>query len=380
MVKTELGRAFLAATAALTPAPRVLLKDPKTERYYSPTAAAKLDANVRKTLVQAGDREVIDLFYNTYHGTPLAYARAINLIGTAGVGPGAGQRLADFGFGSVGQLRMLASLGFDTIGIEVSPFLVDLYSDPADQGPFGKGSVKMTFGHFPADALVAAAVGGGLDVFLSKNTLKRGYIHPYRTPGKPEWVIKLGVTDEVFLRTVHDALKPGGLFMIYNICPAPTPEDKPFVTWTDGRSPFTRDQLAAAGFQVIAFDVDDTDFVREMGRRLHWDRGADADGPRSRPVGDLHHGPRVQRGRAVGGFEPRSRPPTNIRAPWSCRRPRAGFVPSTSVSASEARKTMTLATSSGVPTRPRGIWLTFAVSSSGVQIPSPSARVPARPR
>ena len=204
MVKTELGRAFLAATAALAPAPRVLLKDPKTERYYSPTAAAKLDANVRKTLVQAGDREVIDLFYNTYHGTPLAYARAINLIGTAGVGPGAGQRLADFGFGSVGQLRMLASLGFDTIGIEVSPFLVDLYSDPADQGPFGKGSVKMTFGHFPADALVAAAVGGGLDVFLSKNTLKRGYIHPYRTPGKPEWVIKLGVTDEVFLRTVHE--------------------------------------------------------------------------------------------------------------------------------------------------------------------------------
>ncbi len=277
MVKTELGRAFLASTAALTaPAPRALLKDPKTERYYSPVAATKLDPDVRKTLVRVGDRDVTDFFYNTYHGTPLAYARAIDLIGAAGVKPGAGQRLGDFGFGSVGQLRMLATLGFDTVGIEVSPFLVDLYSDPTDQGRFGKGSVKMVFGHYPGDAAVAEAVGGGLDVFLSKNTLKRGYIHPYRTPGQPDWVIHLGVTDEVFLKTVHDAIKPGGLFMIYNICPALTPEDKPFVTWTDGRSPFTRDQFAAAGFREIAFDIDDTGFVREMGRRLHWDRGADA--------------------------------------------------------------------------------------------------------
>lgn len=277
LMKTDLGRAFLGATAALTPpAPRTLLKDPKSERCYSPAASAKLDADVRKTLLPVSEREVTELFYNTYHGTPLAYARAIDLLGTAGLKPRAGQRLADFGFGNVGQMRMLAALGFDTVGIEVSPFLADLYAHPSDQGRFGGGSVKMVFGRYPGDAAVAAAVGGGLDVFLSKNTLKRGYIHPYRTPGKPEWVIQLGVTDEVFLKTIHDALKPGGLFLIYNICPALTPEDKPFVTWTDGRSPFSREQFAAAGFEVLAFDVDDREFVREMGRRLRWDQGADA--------------------------------------------------------------------------------------------------------
>ncbi len=274
---SELGRRFLAASASLTaPAPRVLYSNTKTQRFFSEDAAARLPEAERRSLVKASYSEMAEFYYFTYHGSPLAYARAIDLLGAAGVEPSKGQSLADFGFGNIGQLRLLASLGFKTIGIDVAPFLGELYSYPGDQGPYGPGRVNIVIGEFPEDTATVEALSGKLDVFLSKNTLKRGYIHPYRTPAKPEWVIHLGVTDEVFLNAIYKALKPGGKFMIYNICPALTPPDKPFVTWSDGRSPFSREQFAKAGFSVIAFDKDDTDFVRRMGRLLGWDSGPDA--------------------------------------------------------------------------------------------------------
>jgi hypothetical protein len=220
--------------------------------------------------------EVAAYFYSTRYGSPLAYARAVDLLGQDGVQLGAGQRVADFGFGTLGQLRLFASLGVDALGIDVGAWLREIYSEPADQGAYGRGSVHYVLGRFPVDEQVREAVGQGLHVFIAKNTLKKGYVHPDRPPGKPEWVLSLGASDEVFLRAVHDALEPHGRFLIYNICPKPTPEGQPFVTWSDGRSPFTRAQYEAAGFHVKAFDVDDTTFVRELGHRLRWDVGEDA--------------------------------------------------------------------------------------------------------
>src|SRR5207249_4308788 len=92
----------------------------------------------------------------------------------------------DFGYGYLGHLRLLASLGFDAVGVEVDPMLDALYAEPGDQGSipgFGgarAGSLHVLHGRFPADAAVTRAVGSGYDVIVSKNVLKKGYIHPDR--------------------------------------------------------------------------------------------------------------------------------------------------------------------------------------------------------
>jgi hypothetical protein len=268
LMTSELGRAFVASAAGLErPGPLALSVDAQG-RVLTRAAVARLPAGERATSRAATPAEEQAFFYATRYGTPLAYARALDLLGQAGVRPAPGQRLADYGFGGLGQLRMLALLGFTATGIDADTQLGELYADA--QGPYARGAVRVLIGSYPADPTLAREVHD-LDVFLAKNTLKKGVIHPDRTPGKPEWRLELGVDDQAFLAAVHDALKPGGRFLIYNICPRPTPEGQPFVPWSDGRSPFTREQFGRAGFTVKAFDADDTAFVRTMGHLLRWD-------------------------------------------------------------------------------------------------------------
>jgi hypothetical protein len=81
------------------------------------------------------------------------------------------------------------------------------------------------------------------------------------------------VDDEAFVREVYRVLRPGGLAMIYNICPAPAPAGKDYIPWADGRSPFRKTVWEAAGFRVIEFDKDDSPSTRAMGKALNWDKG-----------------------------------------------------------------------------------------------------------
>jgi len=114
-------------------------------------------------------------------------------------------------------------------------------------------------------------VGDGYDLFISKNTLKRGYVHPEK-PVPPRSTIDLGVSDLEFAKLVAGMLKPGGLFYIYNLSPAPAPPDKPYLPMADGRCPFAKETLEAAGFEVLAYDVVDDDAARAMGKALGWDQ------------------------------------------------------------------------------------------------------------
>jgi len=282
LAHTTLARDFLAATADLPRvAPRTIWRDSSRTHAWSDAEAAALPDTMRARLVR---RDLDETFYwNTRYGSPLAYARALDLLGDAGLRNVRGLHVADFGCGMLGQLQLLARLGADAVGIDVDPLLRALYSAPGDQGevrgPDGRvlGRVRLVTGQWPAGDAVRADVGGGFDLFLSKNTLKNGYIHPAREVD-PRMLVHLGVSDSAYVAALFAAVAPGGRVMIYNLCPAPAPADKPYIPWADGRCPFPEAAWKAAGFRVVAFDRDDSPAARAMGHALGWDAGGAAGG------------------------------------------------------------------------------------------------------
>ena len=306
LVQSPLGKAFLAAVPTLpaVPARRVVYYNRATRAALSATEAAARGA---EALEGYEPRELDEHFYYyTKYGTPLAFVRALDLVGQAGLASVDGRRLLDFGFGSIGQLRLLASLGAEVTGVEVDELLEKLYAEAGDtglipharapepgalggkagsgapggvagaeasQGASGSGSpgrLRLLFGSFPSDSALVARVGSGYTLFISKNTLKRGYVHPEREVD-PRFLVHLEVDDATYLRAVHALLVPGGYFMIYNLSPAPSKPDEPYKPWSDGRSPFARAAFEAAGFRVLAFDADDTETARRLGKALGWD-------------------------------------------------------------------------------------------------------------
>jgi SAM-dependent methyltransferase len=262
-------------------APRVVYVDAAktralTELEWAAAPGAEREALTRRTLDGT-------YYYETRYGTPLAYARALEVAEPGDFTP-AGRRVFDFGYGGIGHLKMLAALGVDAMGVDVDPVLRALYTHPMDQGTVpGGGRVTVLSGRFPAEPALVAQAGEGYALFVSKNVLKRGYIHPDQ-PVDERKTIHLGVTDAEFLAAVHRMLAPGGRFLIYNICPGPNLPGKPFVPWADGRSPFSREAMEAAGFEVLAYDRDDVSAVKVLAHALWWDRPDDGDPPM-----DLEH-------------------------------------------------------------------------------------------
>lgn len=277
LVRSDVAKRFLEATDTLPAiAPRTLYRDPQTRTLYSKSAADKLDEEKRKALAPVQATET--LYYNTKYGSPLAYARPLEVLGQAGLKDVSGLRILDFGYGTVGHLRLLASLGANVVGVDVDPFLLTLYSERGDQGTVqgrsgGKdGNVTLVEGQFPAKEETNKAVGDGYDLIISKNTLKNGYLHPEQ-PVDKRMLVDLGVDDATFVKTLYRILKPGGRVLIYNLSPAPSKPGEPYKPWADGRSPFPKSLYESAGFKVIAFDVNDDAAARAMARALGWDKG-----------------------------------------------------------------------------------------------------------
>ncbi len=279
LARSTLSRRFLAAAESLPSiSPRTVFQDPQSREYFSPAAAAALPEARRVKLLQT-ELDEFRYYYSKY-GSPLAYMRVLDLAAENGINDVARKRVMDFGYGSIGQLRLLASLGAHVTGIDTDSYLDALYSESRDQGsialagnmlPLGGGDITLVSGSYPKDVAIAARVGQGYDLIISKNTLKHGYLKPARKVEK-RLLVDLGVSDEIFLKTLLNAMNPGGKFIIYNLYPRPAGPNEAYRPWADGRSPFSRQQYEKAGWRVLAFDNPDHDRAREIGRALRWER------------------------------------------------------------------------------------------------------------
>ena len=273
--ETDLARAFLGAIDALpTPESRVLYWRRRPFGAWSEAEAlatfgpGELGELIR---LEWGEAE----FYAPLYGTPLAYARPLDVVATRGFESAAGKRILDFGYGGVGQLRLLALLGADTVGVDVHPFLPAVYSRPADQGPIlppegassPTGSVRLVNGYWPADESVAEAVGGGFDLILTRNVLKRGFVHP-EEPAKSYTELK--AEDGVFLAALFEALAPGGLVLVYNLGYEPAAPGEPYRPQDDIGCAFEPDAWESAGFELLDFDTDDAEGARKHAEGYGW--------------------------------------------------------------------------------------------------------------
>src|SRR5688572_14751239 len=125
LVECKGTKAFLAATLALPEiGARTVLYDSKTREAVSAAEHAALAPDEQARFQPtAYDGE---FYYTTRYGTPVAYARALDVVGKLAGKPGedalSGKRVLDFGYGGIGHLRLLASLGCDAVGIEVDSF------------------------------------------------------------------------------------------------------------------------------------------------------------------------------------------------------------------------------------------------------------------
>jgi SAM-dependent methyltransferase len=276
LVRSPLATEFLAMADSLPSiAPRTIYRTADKSRYFRESDVRAMPETERAALEKMDVTE--EFYYTTKYGTPIAYARPIEILGAAGLESAERKRILDFGYGTIGHLRMLAGLGAEVVGVDVDPLFPALYGEPGDQGPVtgtpkGAGMIKLVHGRWPAELAVNLAIGASYDLIISKNTLKNGYIHPAE-PVDERKLVKLGVDDDTFVRALFSALKPGGRVLIYNLCPAPAPPGKPYIPWADGRSPFSKDMWGKAGFKVLAFDVDDSTAARAMARTLRWDKG-----------------------------------------------------------------------------------------------------------
>src|SRR5262245_32626073 len=107
LARSDLGRAFLKAAEAAPPyAPRTVYRRGKAREWLSAAAFAKLAAADRAAWAPVAVDEAT--YQGLYYGSPLAYLLPLERLGAAGFGGLRGKRVADFGHGGVGQLRLFA--------------------------------------------------------------------------------------------------------------------------------------------------------------------------------------------------------------------------------------------------------------------------------
>lgn len=243
----------------------------RPNRGYTATQYESLDASEQEGLRQL-DLEPADQ-YTTFYGTPLVYARILDLLHKHAPGFAVQDaRIMDLGYGQLGQLRLWAQMGADVTGVEIDPILTAIFTDSnavgdLDESPATPGSVTLIEGSWPNDETTRKQVGDRYDLLVSRNLLKRGYVKPAQLNPKFPPPVGWEMTDAEMLKHVHDLLAPGGIVVIESLGPKPDPQ-KP---WSDISNPWSEQAWIDSGFEVLAHDQDESDYARTMGAALGWD-------------------------------------------------------------------------------------------------------------
>lgn len=257
-VQSDLARDFLNATSALPwIQPRKLYQDPESKELYPSSRIASISAERRWKLVSRSFDE--NEYYEGRYGMPLSYAIVMDVLARQGIASISGKRILDIGFASILPLRLMACLGASVTGIETDKLPHALYGFDGDTGIVRtvrgrtidrthEGNIRLERGRLGVDWKPAP---GSFDLVLSRNTLKQGYVHP-RAEHAHEPNVKLKMTDEAFLSLLRASLAKNGLLVIYNTF---DPADSG--PGADGRSPFSREQIAGAGLDVLEHDLSD---------------------------------------------------------------------------------------------------------------------------
>lgn len=276
LVKSELSRSFLDSVSKLKPVERrVLWQNPETKKIFTDSEFQLLSKANQEGFAKHEYDE--SFYYNTAFGSPTIYALPFEHASRFGLSDWKGKKVVDFGYGMIGQLQMMAHAGAEVHGVDVLPIFTKLYSWPGDTGAIGAGSVSIHTGQWPADRKLIDSVGRGIDLFVAKNVLKMGYIHPKRK-ANPNQLVDLGVSDQVFLKSLAGVMKPGGLVVIYNLSPAQSALDKPYLPWADGEYPFDWGLTKLAGFEILARDLKDDEAARSLFLALGYDNGSGIEG------------------------------------------------------------------------------------------------------
>jgi hypothetical protein len=214
-------------------------------------------------------------YYATNYGSPIAYATALACAADAGIESFAFKRILDIGYGQIGQLEMLARCGAEVDGVEVDPVVHLLYASTrltdtvvAEDGT--RGRVSLHCGQWFRDWNFRKSVGKGYDLILARNVLKRGYVHP-EEPMQGFDPIDVGGDAAMGAQIIYEALEPGGIAVVYNLGGGPwRREDGSYNAPADVRDPFGREAWEAAGFEVLHFQANGSQAMREVGVALGW--------------------------------------------------------------------------------------------------------------
>jgi type II secretory pathway pseudopilin PulG len=269
-VSTRPALEFAKAVRQIAPPPPLqLFHDPQTDKWYAKGEVMKQPEAVR-TRVRSQWLAPEDVYLRG-DDTRMDYVRMLDIAGQFGTTGLRGLHVLDLAFGSRAHVNVLASAGASVHAIDADDQLRAMcagwggYREPAEESS-PAGSLVLHFGAWPGDAKIVANVRRslnthgrkGFDLVTARSVLSGGVKWAEQT--HPLWA---GASAEQVLSELHHVLRSGGLLVLHSTA-QPLYDDAQQPIAHDGeraRSAFTREEFSAAGFEVLAMDVDDTEWV-----------------------------------------------------------------------------------------------------------------------